>query len=125
MSHRQPPYQPQYADSERTAVLERDLYHLDSRLTDLTSTVDAAHNRLFALSERIKRAEWQLDATTSSLQKLQEHTTDISDKMPDIESLTKVLKWILEALKYILGLAILAGAFAGGQGAELLKALFG
>lgn len=117
-------YPPPFQDSERTAVLERDLYHLDARLTDLSTTVDAAHHRLFTLSERIKRAEWQLDATTTSLASLQQHTTQISDKLPDVEALVRAFRWIMEAVKYILGIAILAGAIAGGQTVDALRAIF-
>lgn len=124
MSQRQNTSLPPFEQSERTAVLERDLYHLDQRLGELSGTVDVAHNRLFALSERIKRAEWQLDATTSSLQELQKNTVAISDRMPDLESMVRAFRWIMEAVKYILGIAILAGAIAGGQTVEALKAIF-
>lgn len=125
MAHRTPTSPPHYNDSDRLQIVERDLYHLDVRLTDLTGTVDAAHNRLHALSERIKRAEWQLDATTTSLVSLQKHTTNIAETMPDIEGIIRMIRWLVEAIKYILGMAILAGAVAGGQGVEALKALFG
>lgn len=112
-----------FEQSERLPIVERDLYHLDARLTDLTGTVDAAHNRLHALSERIERAEWQLDATTKSLSTLEKHTSSIADKMPDIESMIRAMRWIMEGIKYIVGMAILAGAIAGGHGVEALKAL--
>lgn len=119
-----PSYPPPFEKSERTAVLERDLYHLDSRLNDLTSTVDAAHTRLHALSERIRLAEWQLDATTTSLATLQQHTTSIGERMPDIEGMLRVVRWVLDSLKYVIGAAILAGAWASGQAVDVLKILF-
>lgn len=125
MDRSRPQYPPPFADSERTAVLERDLYHLDSRLTDLSQTVDVAHTRLHALSERIRRAEWQLDATTTSLSALQEHSTEMNAKLPDIEGALRVLKWIIDSLKYLLAAAIFAGAFASGQTLSFLKALLG
>lgn len=125
MSHRQSQSQQPYEPSERTAVLERDIYHMDARLNDLSDTVDSAHARLHALSERIRRAEYQLDSTTSSLISLQKHTTNIAEKMPDIEGMIKVLRWMMEAIKYIAGMAIIAGALAGGQTMEALKAVFG
>lgn len=124
MSQRQNTSLPPFEQSERTAVLERDLYHLDQRLGELSGTVDVAHTRLHTLSERIRRAEWRLDATTSSLQELQKHTVAISERMPDLESMVRAFRWIMEAVKYVLGIAILAGAIAGGQTVEALKAIF-
>lgn len=119
------PYPPPSDSGERTAVIERDLYHLDQRLGELSGTVTAANGRLHALSERIRQAEYQLDATTTSLVSLQGHTADMADKLPDIESMVRVLRWLTEAVKYVLGLAILAGALAGGQTGEVIKAVFG
>lgn len=119
------PYQPPWQGSERTAIVERDLYHLDQRLTHLATTVDVAHDRLAALYKRIERAEWQLDATTTALQDLGQHTTDLAHKLPEIEQTARMLRWIVDSAKYLLAAAILAGTFASTQSLALVRALFG
>lgn len=66
-----------------------------------------------------------MDATTTSLRSLQDHTTSIADKMPDIEGIIKMLRWLVEAVKWVVGFAILAGALAGGQTIDVIKVMFG
>lgn len=124
MPQRQTTYQTPYEGSERTAVVERDLYHLDQRLNHLTVAVDAAHGRLHALSKRIERTEWQLDATTSSLEGLRNHTSQMNDKLPDLEATLRIMRWIVDSAKYLLAAAIIAGTFASGSTMALLRALF-
>ena len=125
MPHRQMPYQPRYETGERTAVIERDIYHLDARLTDLAQTVDLTNNRLHALSTRTQQAEHTLTNTVANLEKLQRHSAQLADKIPDLETMVRMMKWIMDGIKYIAGLAILAGAIAGGQTVEALRAIFG
>lgn len=125
MTNRPTHYPPPYDRSERTAVLERDLHHIDARMNDLANTVDATNNRLHTLAERIRTAEHTLHMTTRDLEVLQTYSTQLAAKIPDLEAMVRTIKWLLDAMKYLAGLAILAGAIAGGETMQALKAIFG
>ena len=125
MPHRVTPHPPHYDHATRQALLENDIYHLDARLNELTNAVEATSQRLHALSTRTQQAEYTLRDTVRGLETLQGHSAQLAEKMPDLEGMVRMLRWLLDALKYLAGLAILAGAIAGGQTMQALKAIFG
>lgn len=122
MPYRPWPY-PQSPDNmgERAGMIERDVYHLDVRVTELAQAHAATSNRLHALSARSQQNEIRLNQLDES----HKHLEHLAEKIPDLESIARVIGWILGTLKVMAGFAILAAALANERGAEALKAFFG
>lgn len=125
MSLPTPPSPPHYVESERTAILERDLYHLDQRMTATLATVDTLGRRVHALSERIQRAETVLDQSIRDIAEVNTATSHLRSKIPDIEAVLKVLRWVTEGGKYLLGLGLVLGAVTGKLSLDALAKIFG
>lgn len=116
---------PPYEGSERTAVLERDLYHLDQRMMVTVGQIDHLGARVHALSERIQRAEGVLDQSIRDIAELNTATSHLTARVPDIESILKVLRWATEGLKYLIGIGLVAAAISGKLSMDVLSGLFG
>lgn len=111
--------------SERTAVVERDLYHLDQRMMITVGQIDHLGARVHALSERIQRAENVLDQSIKDIADLSTATCQLTERMPDVESILKVMRWMTEGLKYVIGIGLVASALTGKLSIEVLQAVFG
>jgi len=114
-----------YEGSERTAVLERDLYHIDQRLMMTVGQIDHLGARVHALSDRIQRAENVLDQSIRDIAELSTATSTLTSRVPDIEAILRVLRWATEGLKYLIGIGLVAAAVTGKLSLEVLASLFG
>jgi uncharacterized protein YoxC len=111
--------------SERTAVLERDLYHLEQRMMSTIGQIDHLGARVHALSDRIQRAETVLDQSIKDIAELSTATSHLTERVPDIEGVLKLLRWASEGLKYLIGIGLVAAAISGKLSMDVLSALFG
>jgi len=68
--------------SERTAVLERDVYHVDR-------TVKHLNGRLSALSDRVLTAENYIHGIIKNIEKVEHATETIRGLIPDAEAVLK------------------------------------
>lgn len=114
--HSPPPYVRSL--SERTACLERDLYHVDQNVQEINT-------RMVSLMERMRTTEAHMEATVRSIDHLEASTKDLVSKVPDIAQVMKILAWLFDLLKYIAGLILLMGAASGAITADSLKYLIG
>jgi chromosome segregation ATPase len=99
---------PHYVKSlvERTVVLERDLYHLGESVTTTTDRLNHLHTRL-------RTAEYHLDHATLALERLETVTDTLQQRIPDLENVQRLIRWLLDALKYVTGMAIFLGVLSG------------
>lgn len=111
---------PQFMRSlnERTAVLERDLYHVDRQVRQVSG-------QLTGLTERIHSAESSFDSTIRNIEALENMTADLSIRVPDIEGLFKIGGWMFGILKVAIGGALFIGVASGNLTIEALGALVG
>jgi len=98
---------------ERTAIVERDLYHLDQRVMVYMANIENLSERLHDLSDRVKTAETVLDSSLRDIQELSDATEKIKEKVPDMDRLMKIVGWMMDIMKYAIGLAIIVGAITG------------
>lgn len=99
---------PHYVKSlvERTAVLERDLYHM-------TESVREVSGRLSHLNSRMQTAEYHLEHAMDNIELLETVTTEINQRVPDLKQAQMLIRWLIDALKYIVGIAIFLGVLSG------------
>lgn len=109
---------PHYVKSlvERTAVLERDLYHM-------TESVKEVSGRLSHLNCRMQTAEYHLEHAMDNIKILEELTQEINNRVPDLKQAQLLIRWLIDALKYVIGIAIFLGALSGKLSWEALVPL--
>jgi len=110
---------PHYVKSlvERTVVLERDLYHLGESVTSMS-------DRIAHLTARMQTAEYHLDHAIWNIQQLEHITEEVNQRVPDLENAQRLMKWLLDALKYAIGTAIFLGVVTGKLSIKALEVLF-
>ena len=110
---------PHYVKSlvERTVVLERDLFHLGESVTSMS-------DRIAHLTARMQTAEYHLDHAILNIRKLEQVTEEVNQRVPDLENAQRLMTWLLDALKYITGIAIFLGVVSGKLSVSTLETLF-
>ena len=92
--------------SERTVVLECDLHHMTMEVKEVSA-------RLTHLNARMQTAEYHLEHAMDNIQILEEATKKVSNRVPDLSQARMLLRWLGDATKYAVGMAIILGVVRG------------